>query len=148
MPLKQPLLPMHLFKIRTFVVVVVVGSVGQMVYFALNVLWPQQITALYTTDNMKIGAISVSGFFELARFFFQIPPLTCISVTVHNRCCSSFGRNHYGPVLQGCGPCEMADCRKCCRCDCILWHDGRHQCEYSGYGYCCKFLKPISREFS
>ncbi|KAN0088989.1 siderophore iron transporter [Hyaloscypha variabilis] len=58
MPLKQPLLLMHLFKIRTFVVVVVVGSVGQMVYFALNVLWPQQITALYTTDNMKIGAIS------------------------------------------------------------------------------------------
>ena len=55
---------MHLFKIRTFVVVVIVGSVGQMVYFALNVLWPQQITALYTTDNMKIGAISVSGFFQ------------------------------------------------------------------------------------
>ncbi|KAL5319252.1 hypothetical protein ACEPPN_012302 [Leptodophora sp. 'Broadleaf-Isolate-01'] len=58
MPLKQPLLPMHLFKIRTFVVVVIVGSIGQMVYFALNIFWPQQITTLYTTNNMKIGVIS------------------------------------------------------------------------------------------
>ncbi|EON69199.1 hypothetical protein W97_08558 [Coniosporium apollinis CBS 100218] len=57
-PLKQPLMPMKLFKIRNLVAVVVVGCVGQMVYYALNVLWPVQITALYATDNMKIGIMS------------------------------------------------------------------------------------------
>lgn len=51
---------MKLFKIRNFVVAVVVGSVGQMSFYALNVLWPTQITNLYTTDNISIGWMSVS----------------------------------------------------------------------------------------
>jgi hypothetical protein len=60
MPLKLPLLPLRLLKIRNYSVVVIVGTVGQMVYYALNVLWPQQITALYTTNNALIGWMSVS----------------------------------------------------------------------------------------
>ena len=59
-PLKQPLLPLRLFKHRNLVAVVFVGCVGQMVYYALNVLFPQQITALWTTNNILIGLISVS----------------------------------------------------------------------------------------
>jgi hypothetical protein len=59
MPLKLPLLPIRLLKIRNYVVAIIVGSVGQMVYFSLNVLWPQQIAALYTTNNANIGWISV-----------------------------------------------------------------------------------------
>lgn len=38
---------------------VAVGSVGQMGYYCLNVVWPIQITALLTTDNIKIGLLSV-----------------------------------------------------------------------------------------
>lgn len=60
MPLKSPLIPMYLFKIRNYDVAVIVGSVGQMSFYALNVIWPQQITNLYTTDNIKIGWMSVS----------------------------------------------------------------------------------------
>lgn len=60
MPLKQPLLPLRLFKHCNLVAVVFVGSVGQMVYYALNVLFPQQVTALFTTNNILIGLISVS----------------------------------------------------------------------------------------
>jgi hypothetical protein len=60
MPLKLPLLPIRLLKIRNYAVAVIVGTVGQMVYYALNVLWPQQIAALYTTDNAMIGWMSVS----------------------------------------------------------------------------------------
>ena len=38
MKLKQPLLPMSLFKIRHYWVAVIVGSVGQMSFYAMNVL--------------------------------------------------------------------------------------------------------------
>jgi MFS family permease len=61
MPLKQPLLPLRLFKSRNLVAVVFVGCVGQMVYYALNVLFPIQISSLLTTDNILIGLMSVSG---------------------------------------------------------------------------------------
>lgn len=59
MPLKQPLLPVKMLKNRNFIAACIVGTVGQMVYYALNVLWPQQITALYTTDNITIGWMAV-----------------------------------------------------------------------------------------
>lgn len=58
MPLKTPLVPMKLFKIRDFSVAVIVGSVGQMAYYALNIIWPGQIANLYTTDNIRIGWLS------------------------------------------------------------------------------------------
>ncbi|KAF2652922.1 fungal trichothecene efflux pump [Lophiostoma macrostomum CBS 122681] len=57
-PLATPLVPMKLFKIRDFSVAVVVGSVGQMAYYALNIIWPGQIANLYTVDNLKIGWLS------------------------------------------------------------------------------------------
>jgi hypothetical protein len=49
---------MKLFKIREFSVAVVVGSVGQMAYYALNIIWPGQIANFYTTDNIRIGLLS------------------------------------------------------------------------------------------
>ena len=60
MPLKQPLLPIRILKNRNYIAITIAGSVGQMVFVALSVLWPQQISALYTTDNVKIGWMSVS----------------------------------------------------------------------------------------
>ena len=54
-PLKSPLLPMNLFKIRNYVIAVIVGTIGQMSYYAFNVLWPTQATVLYTTDNLTLG---------------------------------------------------------------------------------------------
>uniref|UniRef100_A0A0B7K2X7 Major facilitator superfamily (MFS) profile domain-containing protein n=1 Tax=Bionectria ochroleuca TaxID=29856 RepID=A0A0B7K2X7_BIOOC len=55
---RSPLVPMNLFKITNYNVAVIVGSVGQMSFYALNVIWPQQVTNLYTTDNIKIGWMS------------------------------------------------------------------------------------------
>jgi hypothetical protein len=49
---------MSLFKIRNFWVAVVVGSIGQMAFYTMNVLWPNHITNLYTKDNIKIGWMS------------------------------------------------------------------------------------------
>lgn len=60
MPLKQPLLPLRLFKHKNLIPIVLVGCVGQMVYYALNVLFPQQVTQLWTSHNILIGLMSVS----------------------------------------------------------------------------------------
>lgn len=58
MPLEQALVPMSLFKITNYSAVVVTASVGTMIYFSMNILWPLQIGALYTTDNIQIGWLS------------------------------------------------------------------------------------------
>jgi hypothetical protein len=51
---------MSLFKITNYSAVVVTASVGTMIYFSMNILWPSQIAALYTTDNIQVGWLSVS----------------------------------------------------------------------------------------
>jgi hypothetical protein len=61
MNLKLPLLPINLLKIRNYVIAVIAGTVAQMVYYSLNVLWPLQISTLYTTNNTLIGWMSVRG---------------------------------------------------------------------------------------
>ncbi|KIW32625.1 uncharacterized protein PV07_04156 [Cladophialophora immunda] len=55
---RQPLMPMKLLKIRNYSAIITVGSVGQMIYYALAILWPIQIQALYTTSNIKVGIMS------------------------------------------------------------------------------------------
>ncbi|CAK7224030.1 hypothetical protein SBRCBS47491_005410 [Sporothrix bragantina] len=58
MPLEMPLLPMGLFKNHSFVVAVIVGSCGQMSWYAYNLLWPYHIQNLYTTNNTTVGWLS------------------------------------------------------------------------------------------
>jgi hypothetical protein len=38
-----------------------VSGVGVMIFFALNVVWPQQIAILYNTSPETTGWVSVSG---------------------------------------------------------------------------------------
>ncbi|KAI9767505.1 MAG: hypothetical protein M1835_007033 [Candelina submexicana] len=57
-PLKQTFLPLDLLKNRNYIAVLVTSSVATMIYFSMNVIWPQQIAALYTTDNIQIGWLS------------------------------------------------------------------------------------------
>lgn len=57
-PLKQPLFPIRLIKIRNIWTCLLIGSTMQMVWFALNVFWPIQLTVLYTTDQTEIGLLS------------------------------------------------------------------------------------------
>ncbi|CAK7225108.1 hypothetical protein SCUCBS95973_005747 [Sporothrix curviconia] len=74
-PLKQPLMPIQLLKIRNYSAVVVAGCVGQMVYFALNLLWPIIIETFLTTDNIKIGLMSSTTGAGLAVGEIIIAPL-------------------------------------------------------------------------
>ncbi|CAK7222292.1 hypothetical protein SCUCBS95973_004793 [Sporothrix curviconia] len=61
MPLEQPILPIKLLKNRAYLAIVVVACIGQMAYFALSILWPEQITYLYSTDNITIGWMSLTS---------------------------------------------------------------------------------------
>ena len=43
----DPLLPLHLFKTRGYLAMVLTAMVGSCVYYSMNVLWPQQIAYLF-----------------------------------------------------------------------------------------------------
>lgn len=58
MPLKYPLIPMSLFKNTKWLALAGVASVATMFYYSLTVIWPQMITSLYSSDNIKIGLMS------------------------------------------------------------------------------------------
>jgi hypothetical protein len=77
--LKQPLLPMSLFKIRNYWVAVIVGSVGQMSFYAMNVLWCKLFTSKFHSQRMDtdhfrtdvshstIGFFGLDGLAEISR---------------------------------------------------------------------------------
>ncbi|CRK15078.1 hypothetical protein BN1723_010508 [Verticillium longisporum] len=48
-------MPPRMFKNIGFDAIVVVATIGSMVYYSLTVLWPVIIGTMYTTDSMKIG---------------------------------------------------------------------------------------------
>jgi hypothetical protein len=57
----EPFIPRRLIKNRNYIALTCCGCVGTMIYFSLNILWPNQITALgYGTTNIQIGWLSVS----------------------------------------------------------------------------------------
>jgi len=43
-----------------------------MIYFSMNVLWPQQVASLYATDEIEIGWLSVRYFDLLTGFLADI----------------------------------------------------------------------------
>jgi predicted MFS family arabinose efflux permease len=54
------LLPLHLFKSRGYLAMVVTATVGSCVYYSMNVLWPQQVAYLFpgtTTHNGWLACI-------------------------------------------------------------------------------------------
>lgn len=60
--LKQPLIPMHLFRDRDWVVGMLLLSFGASVYYAYAIVWPQAVIALYSTgqENMR-GILSCAA---------------------------------------------------------------------------------------
>jgi len=57
-PIKYPLMPLRLWKNGGYVATILTASVAAMIYYSMNVLWPTQITALYSTDMLTIGWMS------------------------------------------------------------------------------------------
>jgi hypothetical protein len=55
---REPLLPVRFMTNPRFVGLVLAAAAGSAVFYPLNLLWPQQIVALYTTDPSTIGWLS------------------------------------------------------------------------------------------
>ncbi|KAK3116460.1 hypothetical protein LTR53_003186 [Teratosphaeriaceae sp. CCFEE 6253] len=51
----DPLLPLHLFKTRGYLAMVLTAMVGSCVYYSMNVLWPQQIAYLFGGSTTHKG---------------------------------------------------------------------------------------------
>ncbi|KAI9718535.1 MAG: hypothetical protein M1812_003986 [Candelaria pacifica] len=79
-PLEQTLLPFELLKNRNYVAVLVTCSVATMIYFSMNVIWPQQVAALYTTDNIQIGWLSLPILGTLAAGYSELSATTISSL--------------------------------------------------------------------
>ncbi|EXJ63305.1 uncharacterized protein A1O5_11626 [Cladophialophora psammophila CBS 110553] len=57
-PLKEPLMPLYLFRNRNYVALSIVASVGSMIFYALNIVYPQQISAVYGKSVQTTGWMS------------------------------------------------------------------------------------------
>ena len=58
MPLRRPLIPMHLFRNYDYDIANVLSIVGGMVYYSASVLFPTMVAALYTTNVVEAGLVS------------------------------------------------------------------------------------------
>lgn len=51
----DPLLPIHLFKSRGYLAMVITAMVGSCVYYSMSVIWPQQIAYLFPGSHTHKG---------------------------------------------------------------------------------------------
>jgi hypothetical protein len=56
---KNPLIPMHLLKNLNYVTLMICSSMGVMVFYALSIVWPQQIVAIFSKTGTTVGWLSV-----------------------------------------------------------------------------------------
>lgn len=64
MKLKEPLVPMRLFLHRSWVASTILSGLGQSIYYAFAIVWPQMVALLYADSVTPIEAAwlsSVSG---------------------------------------------------------------------------------------
>ncbi|KAK0392755.1 hypothetical protein NLU13_2250 [Sarocladium strictum] len=58
-PLKEPLIPMHLFRNTEWFAAAILLGLGAGVYYAFAIIWPMQVNVLYNDGNMvRMGVIS------------------------------------------------------------------------------------------
>jgi MFS family permease len=61
-PIKEPLIPMHLFLMGRWTASVVLLGLGAGIYYAFSVVWPTQVAVMYGDgDLMYIGYVSLIG---------------------------------------------------------------------------------------
>lgn len=96
MPLKQPILPTRILRNTNYVAIVILAAVGQMAFFCMSILWPQQIAALYSTDNATIGWMSVS-----CALVFDIIIIVFVDRILCDDQCTSGLALAIGEIIQG-----------------------------------------------
>jgi hypothetical protein len=53
------LIPMRLLKNLNYVTLMICSSMGVMVFYALSIVWPQQIVAIFSKTGTTVGWLSV-----------------------------------------------------------------------------------------
>lgn len=69
-PMGEPLVPMHLFKNRGWVISTLLVSIGASIYYAFGIVWPGMVNLLYANgDQIYAGWLqcSVGGAFTLGQ---------------------------------------------------------------------------------
>ena len=59
---KYPLMPIKFFQNRGYISLVACATVASMFYYSAVLLWPQQVSEMYTHDANYAGWLSVCGF--------------------------------------------------------------------------------------
>ncbi|KAI9812933.1 MAG: hypothetical protein M1827_004451 [Pycnora praestabilis] len=91
MPISFPLIPMRLFMNRGYISIIMTASVGAMLYYSLNVLWPTQVTALYGTGLLQIGWLSCA-----------VGGGTLLGNIIGGLCCENLGHQKWQLVVAAC----------------------------------------------
>lgn len=73
-PLKEPLMPLHLFKNRKFVTLSIISAVGTMIFYALNIIYPQQAAAVWGQSITEVGWSTVCTTSKCLALL-NLPPL-------------------------------------------------------------------------
>lgn len=61
MNLKEPLVPMKLFLHKSWVASTILSGLGQSIYYAFAIVWPQMVIVLYADSTTPIGAAWLSS---------------------------------------------------------------------------------------
>lgn len=57
-PLKEPLIPMHLFRNKGWTASTLLLSIGASVYYAFSIVWPQMASTVYGASGRRLGWLS------------------------------------------------------------------------------------------
>lgn len=88
-PLEEPLVPMHLFRNRGWVISTLLVSIGASIYYAFGIVWPGMVNVLYANgDQVYAGWLQccVGGAFTLGQvtgsFVFKFIGYVRVQLTV------------------------------------------------------------------
>lgn len=127
-----PLVPMHLFKNRNYVILMACSTLGSMIFYALSIIWPQQIAVLFQVSPEDIGWISVS--FSRARRMNL--SRTKAMGTGHYHGWSHCRRSHRSSNSKADRTYQMAASDGLRIFHCLYRGHGIRHFTYQGYGYC------------
>lgn len=70
--LKEPLVPMHLFRNRAWNAATIVSGLGASIYYAFAIVWPQMVVVLYSDDGSPMDGPWLSSLVGLCIVIGEI----------------------------------------------------------------------------
>ncbi|KAF2814997.1 fungal trichothecene efflux pump [Mytilinidion resinicola] len=89
---KYPLMPMKMFRNRGFISLVTCATVASMFYYSAVLLWPQQVSTMYTSDVNYAGWLSCT-----------VSAATALGQVCAGGMIRYFGNARYWTIISACG---------------------------------------------